>query len=122
MNGLIERASAYLTSWGHGNPILEKDVMLQMTDQMNGMFLDRSEDLARKKLSINSGTNRQGGNAKIVEDMAQTRRDIQPLVDKGRAKIVTLNGRDYVAFGKNKDDIYPLAEQPEMPKIDLGED
>jgi hypothetical protein len=112
MNSLLGRAEEYIDSIGEGDKLLAKDVMLQLSREMKTMYADRNSDLLKDELRVAEKTNMKGGNAALLS----LKGDINAAVDSGKAKKVTLDGKDYIAFGKNKEDIFEVPTMPERFK------
>lgn len=113
MNSLLGRAEKYIDTIGEGDKLLAKDVMLQLSREMKTMYADRNVDLLKDELSIASKTNRKGGDAGVLT----LKGNLDSAVEAGRAKKVTYNGKDYVAFGKKPEDIYEIPSSPERSKF-----
>lgn len=113
MNSLLGRAEKYIDTIGEGDKLLAKDVMLQLAREMKTMYADRNVDLLKDELSIASKTNRKGGDAGVLT----LKGNLDAAVEAGRAKKVVVGGKEYVAFGKGKDDIYQLPISPERSKF-----
>jgi hypothetical protein len=112
MNSLLGRAEKYIDTIGEGDKLLAKDVMLQMARELKKMYADRNADLLKDELRVAEKTNQKGGNAALLS----LKGDVNAAVESGKAKKVTVNGKDYIAFGKNKEDIFEVPTMPERFK------
>jgi hypothetical protein len=112
MNSLLGRAEKFIDTIGEGDKLLAKDVMLQMAREMKTMYADRNADLLKDELRVAEKTNLKGGNAALLT----LKGDLNAAIDSGKAKKVVVDGKDYIAFGKNKEDIFEVPTMPERLK------
>jgi len=114
MNGIMQKMSKWAESIGRGDSLLDKNTMLQLTQEVKTLAADRNADMVRQELNILQNTNQRGGMATWI-----TRRgDLEAAIASGRAKRVKLpDGAEAVAIPQRgakvtANDIYPLPTAP----------
>lgn len=116
MNGMLQKVEKYVETIGEGDKLLAKDQMLQLAREMKTMYLDRNADLVKQELKIAETTGRQKGNPEWLTFQG----NIEDLVQANRARKVMVDGKEYLAFGTKKEDIFPLPVAPERPELPLA--
>ena len=113
MNGILQRLDKYTDTIGEGDKILAKDVMLQTTQEMKKLALDRNADVVKTELKYSKSLRDRGTNPLPLT----TYGDIEALKKNNVAKQVTVNGKDYLVFGRDKSDQYELPSEPDKPRF-----
>lgn len=115
MNSTLDKLEKYTTTIGEGDKLLAKDVMLSTSRAIKDLYNDQAVNVAKKELRAADILKRKGQDPTLIDYNAIS--DIPKLERAGVAKTVTVDGKKYVAFGKNKEDIFELPSAPERPKV-----
>lgn len=119
MNGWIEKVGKWVEEVPGGNKILEKDVMLHAARDLQTVAADRNVNLLKNELSISQHTNPKGGNATWLRfggGSAEAGADW--AIQSGNAEKITIDGHDYLTFGKTKkerekkENMFPMPVEP----------
>ena len=113
MNGVLQRMEKWTTTIGEGDKLLAKNEMLNLAREMRTLYADTNADLLRSELGVVQNTNNKGGNASWLNLQS----NMENAIASGRAKKVTVNGKEYLAVGRpgQKVTANDLFELPSVP-------
>ena len=118
MNSTLDKLEKFTMTIGEGDKLLAKDVMLSTTKAIKDLYIDQNIAAAKKELRLADTLKRRGQDPTLITYNA----DIPALEKAGMAKKVTIDGKQFLAFGPNKEDIYAMPAAPERKVIPVETD
>lgn len=106
MNGVFQDLEKYTTTIGDGAKLMARDKMVEAAQVMENLYQDKNAEVVQRSLKAQEAVFARSGDPTAL----RVQGSIQDALKSGRAKTAALDGKRYIVFGSNKDQMFLIPD------------